>query len=236
MKKAIAILCITPHAFHIEFYSQFTDEYDVYFICDKATDIVSDKITILHINDEESKNAKFYNANTSSTIKKTPTSWDKSLYYFCRLNTSYDFIWFLEEDVFVPNTNTLSNIDNKYKYDDHVLLPSNESYSNNPKWIHWYDKNNNIKMYRSMVCAIRVSRKMLEMIDTFVEMNEKLIFIEMLFNTIAYWTNLKVQVISELTTIKWKHAYSIETIKGDHLYHPVKSIDTQKQWNLDLNK
>ena len=39
------------------------------------------------------------------------------LYYFSKLNTSYKNVWFIEEDVYVPNEKSIINIDNKYKND-----------------------------------------------------------------------------------------------------------------------
>ena len=42
------------------------------------------------------------------------TAWDKAFYFFSIQRPEYDAIWFLEDDVFVPASDTLSRIDATY--------------------------------------------------------------------------------------------------------------------------
>jgi hypothetical protein len=42
-------------------------------------------------------------------LEKDYVSWDKALYYFChREGKSYDFLWLIEDDVFIPSVDTLT--------------------------------------------------------------------------------------------------------------------------------
>ena len=61
--------------------------------------------------------------NMTYSIQKTPVSWDKSIYYFCEVeHNKHDFYWFIEDDVFVPNVEAISYLDNKYKNYTQQLL------------------------------------------------------------------------------------------------------------------
>lgn len=235
MKKAISIICRTPNDIQINFYSQLKHKYDIYFICDDPIYKLNSNVEFIHISDREAISANYYNSTTNTIYHKKVTSWDKALYYFCKLDTSYDFVWFIEDDVFIPTLQTLPNIDEKYHEADDLLVASHNTYSDDPNWSHWYDKSTTIKMFKSMVCATRVSNQLLSKINLFVEKNEKLMFIEVLFNTIAYWNDLNVHVIPELNTITWMDTFELQSIKKENLYHPIKSISTQLEWYTQIS-
>ena len=48
----------------------------------------------------------------------------KVLFYFCKINNEFDFVWIIEDDVLVPTINTIPNIDEKYSHFDSDLLSS----------------------------------------------------------------------------------------------------------------
>ena len=50
----------------------------------------------------------------SSLIFNRVIAWDKGLYYFSRLETKYDNVWFFEDDVFFYNEKTIEKIDNLF--------------------------------------------------------------------------------------------------------------------------
>ena len=52
------------------------------------------------------------------------TSREKALYYFCTHDIDFDHIWFIEDDVFIPNITTIDYLDNKYPHGD-LLCASN---------------------------------------------------------------------------------------------------------------
>ena len=53
---------------------------------------------------------------TNFILKKIISGWDKALYYFGTKNI-FDYIWFIEDDVYFYNENTLQQLDNQYKDD-----------------------------------------------------------------------------------------------------------------------
>ena len=100
------------------------DEYKVYICIDDYDYNIPDydyKVEIIKVDKDECiKNGYFgFLKNWKCTSK------EKSLYYFSKKNINYDCIWFLEEDVFIPNLNTLYHIDLQYNHKYDLLLPIN---------------------------------------------------------------------------------------------------------------
>lgn len=229
MKKAICILCIKPDIKQIHFYKHLTSAYDVYFVCDnlKNTSTILEGIHFINIDPSISLINGFINSNTA-IFPKTPIAWDKALYYFSSVNTSYDNVWFIEEDVLVPSLKTVPYIDSKYGIED-LLVASHISYEDEPLWLHWKQAINLTKPhYKSMVCAIRVSKRLLECIKEYANKNKTLYFIELLFNTLAAQNGLTIKKIPELSTITHKDKFEKSEIIDTNLYHPFKDLNVQE--------
>jgi len=227
MKKALCILCINPNVEQIQFYKNLKDIYDIYFVCDnvKNYSTESEDVRFITISDKDCIKNGFKNANTA-VMAKTPIAWDKALFYFSTVNTSYNFVWFVEEDVLVPTVKTLPNIDSKYGSED-LLVKQNDDYETIPAWPHWKEANSKIEMkYRaSMVCAVRVSDRLLRCIKDYANKYQTLFFIELLFNTLAYHNRLVIKTIPELSTITFND--KIEEINKKYVYHPCKDLNQQ---------
>ena len=163
------------------------------------------------------------------------TSRDKALYYFCRNNIDYEYIWFMEEDVFIPSIHTIENIDNKYANGDYLVSSHNVINEKRTDW-HWNYINQQMRIdppYAStMICAIRCSRKLLECINDYVIKYNNLFMDEALFNTISLQNNLDIKIIPELSTIYYRHDWRKEDISQSNLYHPIKSIITQYEYRI----
>lgn len=213
------------------------DNYDIY-ICIDDNDIIIpnydyNKINIIRINNDDAKLCGF----TGSVVYclDRPCSRDKALYYFCILDTSYDYTWFIEDDVFVPTKYTIKNIDEKYKSDD-LLCEANHlkksKDDNSHYWQHWPRLENKIEFpwAHSMICAVRVSKLLLKYICNFATYHQSLLFDETLFNTLAVHNNLSVTTPIELSTITFSFT-DIDINENDinilYMYHPIKSVSKQ---------
>lgn len=229
MKIAICILCISPNEDQLEFYNNLSDRYDIFFMCDRESYISTmyKSVKVINIDSNICEKNGFRNANTA-VFPKTPISWDKALFYFSKIDTSYDYVWFLEEDVLVPSLNTIPNIDAKYTSGD-LLVASHISYQEEPLWTHWKEAITLMQKpcYKSMVCAVRVSHKLLDYIKTHVEKKQKLFFIELLFNTLADQNGLEIKTIPELSTVTYKDKF--EHIDENNIYHPFKDLKQQTE-------
>ena len=232
MKITIAILCISPNKIHLDFYTTFDREYyDLYFIIDNNnydTKKLAEKYDckFIQIDDKTVLSNKYYGINY--IISKSVTSWDKAVYYFTKVNKEYEYVWFIEDDVFVPTNKTIYNID--LKYPDFDLLSSSNIPNLNGKtnYWHWKEAANKIKLpwFSSMVCAIRVSKKLLGEVEKLVLKKKKLLFLEFMFNTLCNHSKLKQFSPKELEFIVYRKIYTKENILETHLYHPIKNIDT----------
>lgn len=244
MKIAIAIICIIPKENQIGFYETFnSDKYDIFFIIDNETFNTSyliekyPSINFIQISNFECSSNHFINSNF--VIKKNPSGWDKVIYYFSTINTTYKLIWFLEDDVFVPTNKTIENIDNKYSQHIDLLSSSNlrNTDKNNEAW-HWKQAKDKINLpwFKSMVCAIRVSQNLLSSIKNYVLENKELFFIEILFNTLCQHNSLRQFKIPELSNIVYRCKWKINQIKTNYLYHPIKDETTYNTFRSHFTK
>jgi len=230
---AVCILSVIPHYITVNFAKELSNVNYKVFICLDNENIKTEKcseIEYIKIKNEECEKLGYF--GSVDYCKTRACSRDKALYYFSCLDTKYDYIWFIEEDVFIPYVNTLMNIDEKYtKYD--LLSESNVINDGNTAehWQHWNKNNGKINhpWAKSMVCAVRVSNKLMKCIKYFVTQHQYLLFDEMLFNTIALHNNLQTFCPVELENIIFQFMdLKIKTIKLDNLYHPIRDINVHQ--------
>lgn len=236
---AIALLCIKPHIDHINFLKDLPG-YEIYFICDSNEQLdepPAPHIHFIQINDEECRNSKYINA--AITVHKEITSWDKSLYYFCKLNKNYSYIWFIEDDVFIPEESTIHNIDIKYPGADLVVGGHSENKTGDMGW-HWGSVWERAKhridlpWYSAMVCSVRMSRTLLDCLAKEIERQERVLFVEMFFNTVAAHNSLIVTVAPELSTIHYRKDWDGNEFNKTNLFHPIKDISTHNEIRTNL--
>ena len=238
VKNILCFLTVNPCILFYEFCKKLKKEnYDVYiFIDDNNYNIPNcddDNINIIKIDNKLCEESGF--KSSILWLNDKACSRDKALYYFCKNDIDYEFIWFLEEDVFIPSIHTIENIDNKYGNGDLLVAEHNIIYERSTEW-HWPQVNRTIKIEppyaKSMICAIRCSKKLLECINDYAVKYNNLFLDEVLFNTLALQNNLVIKVINELSTIVWMYEWRKAQIKQDNLYHPIKSIETQYEYRF----
>jgi hypothetical protein len=247
----ICVLCIKPHLDMLSFLERMNKHigknklYDIYLLCDDNTQSYakySKDIQIIQVDENVCKENGYINANYC--IPKTPSAWDKALYFFKHRNI-YDRYWFLEEDVFVPNIDTIRQIDIKYP-DGDLLTSANmkkikdESimWSHTIDWKHMLKKDGSYffdsPWYASMSCVVRMSKDLINEINIFAQKEGTLCFLEFFFNTLAMKKKLKIVVVKELKYIVFRHDWTIESIDEKYMYHPIKDISKQKMFRKIL--
>lgn len=165
-KSAICLLVRDPHNHWVDFLQRIVEqgEYDVYVMIDNNEYNVEEyqirypEIRFLQIADDICHNTGFVHVN-SVAIEKTPISWDKALYYFCIVETKYSQVWFVEDDVFVPTSRHIPDMDAKYPLADLICTKSiyNDTGSVEGGWM-WWPEAKNISTGRGLVdsCAFVV--------------------------------------------------------------------------------
>lgn len=235
----LCFLTVKPSKLSLQFYDKLNTMYDVY-VCvdDNNYEVPETTCKIIKIDNEESKKAGFHNIiGYFKRYEYKPLSRDKALYYFYTKNIEFKNIWMIEEDVFIPNLNTIKNIDSKYPNCD-LLVRQNiihKSIKDCKKAHMWFwkkvfrDSHLNFPYSKSMICAVRISKELLYLIGNHAVKYKKLFMDEIIFNTIALQNNLSIITPVELKYILWrsKKKRRPETIKSDYLYHPIKSIEEQ---------
>ena len=235
MKIAISFLTVKPHENTIKFAHEIHKELnlDVFIVVDDnnyATD--NNDLHIIQMNDDNT--APFINSNISNTsthIKKNPIAMDKFLYAFCNNYRDYDFVWVFEDDVFIPSVDTIKHLIKNYNHYD--LVTPNHFIKNDriPDWhcrsIFPLFTDRKEPFYYSMVCAMGLSRTMLNAILDYVNSKETLFYIEVMFNTLAHDYNLKVIDPLELKSIVWKGNWGLDEflLLSNSVFHPRKDIE-----------
>ena len=246
MKKAICFLTLRPNKSYFNLIEIFTKFYDVYVCIDdnehKLNFNYSKEIKIIKYPNIVPEKEGFI--HTVCYFKNRPCSRDKALYYFSKNENinKYTKIWFIEEDVFIPCFKTIKNIDNKYNKSNDLLCAGFTKVKNENSWNNFNvvkrDADGKVKppYYTSMICAIRVSSKMLKVIKNFAHKYKTLFMDEALFTTLAKLKNLKINIIPELKSIVFRREWRYADIKKENLYHPIKDINVQVYWRNKLKK
>jgi hypothetical protein len=175
---------------------------------------INEGVTVLYINPCDSRLSGYHEA--SFWNKKGVHSWDKALFFFARLcPKSYGFMWLLENDVFVPSLDSFYSVHAAAVSDNHdLVIPRHDreemllsrSVKGKPKtWAHWSKVSMTFKAphpwFHSLACVTGLSSRLLREIDSYVRDNNRLEFIEVIFNTLAAHRNYSIWTPSALKTI-----------------------------------
>lgn len=214
---------------------------DTYIIIDNNQEIKKiSHINIIQINNDECFNNNYIKSTWRFGLDVS--GWDKAFYYFCENNT-YDNVWFIEDDVFIPFPDTLYNIDRKYNTNDLLIkdmINISNQISHNSAWI---EKKNDAKklldteeLYWSWVCAMRCSKKLLNVIKKFKQEHNQLYFHEILIPSLVKINNLSYKTIFELRNIVYRKEYDDKEIISSptSLYHPIKDYERQKKIRIEM--
>lgn len=205
------------------------NEIDFFTVSD--CEITDNYISMICVS-ENSYSEKFENYKNStlgnSHINKKQTALDKALFLFCEYFTSYDYVWLIEDDVFLPSIESLLMLNKKCGTNDFCVPAHNEKKDEIMDW-NWPNIIGKIDRpwFYSMTCAARFSRKMLECIKIYSEKNKSLFFHEVMFNTIAEKNNLSVCCPDELKTICWMADWTFDDFYNlsGFIFHPVKNFE-----------
>jgi hypothetical protein len=228
--NAICLITYKPNMIWCDFLNNFKT-YKIFIIVDDNNFDLSyfinnyKNITFLKILEDKCKITGYIDCNFY--LKKLISGWDKALYYFGVENIAYNFIWFLEDDVFFYNEETLLEIDKRYFDDDLLSKEYGENIDGEQNTWLWkrIKINYSPPYYSGMMCVVRFSNKMMTCINEYANENKTLFFLEALFPTIAIKNCLKYNTPIEFNNIYYRHSFKKEDINKKYLYHPLKNIN-----------
>jgi hypothetical protein len=231
MKNIICFLTVKPSKEFYNFTKTFKNkDYDVYIVIDKNGYMIPDYdgyIPIIEVNNYNCESRGY--KNTLYYLEHKACARDKALYYFSMTRQQFKHLWLIEEDVFIPNVNIIPTIDTKYP-DVDLLCKDNKIISNINQTYEWHWPK--AKPYIlvplpwacSLICAVRISPKLLCCIANYAKWYSTLFLDEALFNTLAVHNKLSIKKIDELSRLEFDKKWNINEISENYLYHPIKNF------------
>lgn len=239
MKNNICLILSRPRKIWLDFFSKFT-HYKVYFIIDdNSVDYACEygveypMLNFIQVNDDKRIHAHFHDIDFPNDILM---GWHKALYYFSNENLDFNNTWFIEDDVFFYNENTLKMIDDKYANSDYLSNTVTEFDGSADVW-DWskISMKYELPWYNSMVYATRLSRTLLQKINEYAQTNQTLFFIEAMLPTVAHKNGLVCNTPVEMTNIYYRDHIDLNSIEPGMLYHPMKCVDLYPSMRRFIN-
>jgi hypothetical protein len=268
--NAIAVLTVTPSDDLLEFYSGFARlGYRVFVVIDDNNFKLDNAevkaknagVSLIQFEDYECRRAGFFDLNPVVQKRSRCSAWEKALYYFCCRDLSHDNVWFIEDDVFVPNHEIILTVDRKYGKADIIsadnVVNKYGVLDDQERWFWWRLVPKSIlrpPWARSMVCTVRLSRKILTALDSLIRSNKNKLrftnaviavvdllrqksswrqkfFIEYTFHTLALHNQLSVIKAQELSGVVWRKEWDVSEMNSGTIYHPLKDRDLHNRYS-----
>ena len=260
MNSSICFLTKNPHDDFYKLIKDFIPNHKVYVCIDDNNHKVDwEGVEIIQMDENIPHQAGYH----SMHLDKFPKFYNKSIsrekaHYYIHKNLDTNHVWFIEEDVFIPRHDLLKQIDDEFK-DSDLLIRDIQTIETHPNWPHWIgptgDSDNiihpnrtwlsgkkisNKDLKRSMISAVRVSKKFVECMDMYLHDHNRigLFMDELCIPTLAYLYNLKIDCPKELGYILWRDGkqkdneyiifpYSKDKVNENMMYHPIKDLKRQ---------
>ena len=260
MNSSICFLTKNPPDDFYKLIKDFIPNHKVYVCIDDNNHKVDwEGVEIIQMDENIPHQAGYH----SMHLDKFPKFYNKSIsrekaHYYIHKNLDTNHVWFIEEDVFIPRHDLLKQIDDEFK-DSDLLIRDIQTIETHPHWPHWNgpmgdefdiihsngtwlsgEKISNKDLKRSMIAAVRVSKKFVECMDMHLHDHNRigLFMDEICIPTLAYLYNLKIDCPKELGYILWrdgkqkdneyiKFPYSKDKVNENMMYHPIKDLKRQ---------
>ena len=260
MNSSICFLTKNPPDDFYKLIKDFIPNHKVYVCIDNNNHKVDwEGVEIIQMDENIPHQAGYH----SMHLDKFPKFYNKSIsrekaHYYIHKNLDTNHVWFIEEDVFIPRHDLLKQIDDEFK-DSDLLIRDIQTIETHPNWPHWIgptgDSDNiihpnrtwlsgkkisNKDLKRSMISAVRVSKKFVECMDMYLHDHNRigLFMDELCIPTLAYLYNLKIDCPKELGYILWRDGeqkdneyiifpYSKDKVNENMMYHPIKDLKRQ---------
>ena len=246
-RTAICFLTRQPAAQTLAFaqtlaYDAAEDHLDVFIAIDNNSfDVTSlndsSSLRFIQIPNEQCRKSGFRGAMrvNISGMPNVINSWDKSLFYFIRLDRNYSFVWLIEDDVFIPSTRALLSLHRLYSSTSDLVMNTNylNRLGNISSWNWRHAQGRLLPPWScSMANVIGLSRLMLNAVDEYVRWRGFVPYHEFFFNTFAVHLNATIVTPSELSTLYFRPLYAFDSVRRspNNLFHPVKNLQLHVTW------
>lgn len=250
---AIVLLTLRPDPDQVAFLADMAAQgYDLFAVADApGTPPLMPPVTLLHPPDAACVAAGFADLNPFVTCRKRPSrvsAWERALYALSVEHPHHRHVWFVEEDVFIPAADTLARIDDRHGAADLLCEACDANPDGDRSGWHWFrhmpEEILPPPWARSMVCAVRLSRRLLDLVRDLLARHPDLaphpdgtaryFFIEYLFHTLALRHGLSIVCAPELAGVLFRHDWTMAGVAPGRLYHPVKNLALHPAWRAHL--
>ena len=241
--SAVCFLTAIPSPQTIRFARQLahsTSSFDVFILVDNNTFAApvddSTAVRFLQFNDTVCSEHGFWRSGAFG-INKDCSAWDKALFFFAKVSVHHGFVWFIEEDVFIPSVQSLLSLHELYSPSTDLVANGIE-YNFDGRmgsWYHWPLALNKFPppWMHSMVCAMGCSRRLLSAVDEYARWRGELVFIEILLPTLTLQSR-QMQFVTalELSKLAFRLNHQWEQIRREpyNWWHPVKDQKQHEEW------
>jgi hypothetical protein len=272
-KNAVCVIGKDYNKNWISFLAKFK-EYDTYFVVDNNSNNYKENtefpnVSIIQIDDSICSTLGYTNMcniwkwetarpKLRRKLKfKTVGGWEKAVYYFANINTSYNHVWFVETDLFFKSERSFMVLDNNKKHQNsHLIIhkikkneadQSNMVYPNTWWWPILYQQNHlkfTSGFFHSLPTPTRASKELLSKIKEFATTHNNLFFLEALFLMICKHNNLSFASLPKKMSFCQPSKELHEKIKDkmfdsnfyNAFFHPIKNTDEHVILRKKLNE
>lgn len=246
-RTGVILLCVHDSALLRELASPLCPYHDVYICADRPGGSApqppleppsAHSAGTIRVAGAEAEAAGY--RGTVSWLPDRASSRCKALFWLARVYAGpIDHWWLLEEDVLVPTEATLLALDARLPGAD-LITPNHQPrvsrrlhWSGHPSWPHWKLGAGLLDppLYSSMVCGMRLSRRLVAEVDRLAARRGRLAFCELLFNTLAARERMRIHTPPELAPVVWRNPLAKLGAKFHPalLYHPIKDLAHQRR-------
>jgi hypothetical protein len=175
----------------------------------------------------------FINLTRADHIKK-PSAWDKAFYqiYHQQLLSSYEYFFFIEDDVYSTNYNALINfIKECNNHNSDLITKSIRTQNHFPSWRRWQEQyiSELLTPRQSFNPICRLSKNLVEKILQYRDTINKFNFHEIIFASLCIQYNLTyleyikdIKLKKYIGSMAFEPIFTFDSIPNDLINHPVK--------------
>jgi hypothetical protein len=231
------MLTVNPPAETLEFIEQLAQDaigygVDVYIAIDDqnfnfSSINISSHVRILNVSIEQCVSHGYQFTTHYGGNKSNVAAWDKALLYFSVFNKNYSFVWFTENDVFIPSTQAVRSLHLLYSNDSDLVTPTNShNVDGNATYWQWSETVGRLvpPWSNSMVNYVGLSQRLLQALNEYIQWRGKSAFHEYFFHTTAIQNNMTIVIPLELSTVEHRQHVSWNDVynRPNNIWHPVK--------------
>ena len=236
---------VIPNGYYVWLAETLGKHMRVYVMSDWDFPYQFENATYLHMSDEECLEANYkYCVFNKVDIVGDPcprhvTAWDKMLLYLNKYNVDYEYVWLIEDDVYIHSEqHALKLIDRYANSKVDYIAKDFFNLQSHPGWVQWYVCNGVFDKQHwtgAFTPLCRLSKQLVQKCDLIAKEKRCLALIEALFPSIVAKYNLTADSgwlstcpIRTCPDVSADEIRKTLAVRPDTIFHPVELTDEEK--------